>query len=153
AESIFLLGSEIRQMLQTDAGAEEVFRVGITDVVPKILTNRLLQPILQRHTEMRLVCHEGDQETLLAELAVDRLDCIITDQPLESASHIKAWNYRIFDSGFTFFAVPEIAARCSDNFPASLSGEPFLAPGRRAGIRSFLLAWFERHGLTPRIVA
>lgn len=153
AETIFQLGGEIRQMLQTDRGATEVFRVGITDVIPKILANRLLQPVLQRSEQMRLVCHEGDQETLLAELAVDRLDCIITDQPLESGSHIKAWNYRILDSGFTFFARPELADSCSHHFPDSLSGQPFLAPGRKAGIRSFLLAWFEKHGLAPNIIA
>lgn len=153
AETIFLLGSEIRQMLQTDSAVTEVFRVGITEVIPKILANRLLQPILRQPGEMRLICHEGDQETLLAELAVGRLDCILTDQPLESGSHIKAWNYRIFDSGFTFFAVPELAASCSESFPGSLSGQPFLAPGRKAGIRSFLMAWLEKHGLAPKIIA
>ncbi len=153
AETIFLLGGEIRQMLQTDGGASEVFRVGITDVIPKILANRLLQPILQRPGQMRLVCQEGDQEALLAELAVNRLDCIITDQPLKSGSHIKAWNYRILDSGFTFFAVPALAATCSRQFPESLSGQPFLVPGRKASVRSFLMAWFEKHGLAPHIIA
>ncbi len=153
AETIFLLGSEIRQMLQTDSGASEIFRVGITDVIPKILANRLLQPILQRPGQMRLLCHEGDQQTLLAELAVNRLDCIITDQPLDSGSHIKAWNYRILDSGFTFFAVPELAASCSGQFPGSLSGQPFLVPGRKASMRSFLMAWLEKHGVTPNIIA
>lgn len=68
------LGSEIRQMRQTNSGATETFRVGITEVIPKILANRLLQPILRRPGEMRLVCHEGDQETLLAELAASCRD-------------------------------------------------------------------------------
>jgi LysR family transcriptional activator of nhaA len=153
ADEIFQLGREIRQLLQTESASAETFRVGITDSIPKILANRLLQPALKAVDKLRLQCHEGDQETLLAELAVSRLDCIITDQPLPSGSHIKAWNYRILESGFTFFAVPELAAACREHFPASLSGKPFLAPGRKAGSRSFLKAWFEKHGITPEIVA
>lgn len=154
AEEIFQLGSEIRHLLRSDSSSQwRNFTVGITDVIPKILANRLLQPVLELPDPLRLICHQGDQESLLAELAVNRLDCVITDRPLETGSPIKAWNYPLGESGFTFFGVPELAARCGGDFPTCLSGQPFLLQGRKAGVRAQLMAWFDKHALSPDIIA
>ncbi|MFT5162671.1 MAG: LysR family transcriptional activator of nhaA [Alteromonadaceae bacterium] len=72
-----------------------------------------------------LICNEGDQDSLLADLAIDKIDLILTDQPLPPGSHIKAYNHQLSESGVTFFAAAQLAQRCTGSFPQSLSGCPF----------------------------
>ena len=42
------------------------FRVGIADSVPKAIAYRLLEPALARAGAVRLICHEGKFQELLA---------------------------------------------------------------------------------------
>ncbi len=154
AEEIFQLGDELKNVLKTQQHSTwQKFHVGITDVIPKILTCQLLKPVLAMTGPIKLICHEGEQESLLADLAIDKLDMIISDQPLPPNSQVKAYNHHLTDSGFTFFSPPSLAKLCKKNFPASLSGQPFLLQGKRSVIRQSLLTWFEQHNIVPQIVA
>lgn len=47
--------------------------VGITDVVPKLVVLRMLQPLLDLAEPVRLVCHEDSHEKLLADRALHTL--------------------------------------------------------------------------------
>ncbi len=154
AEDIFQLGDELGTVLKTQQPVTwQKFHVGITDVIPKILACRLLEPVLTMAGPIKLICHEGDQKSLLADMALDKLDMIITDQPLTPNHGIKAYNHKLTDSGFTFFAPTALANTCSKNFPQSLTGQPFLLQGKRSVVRQSLLAWFEQHHISPNIVA
>ena len=95
-------------------------------MIPKVLAHQLLKPALKMDESIRLVCHEGDQIGLLASLAVNKLDLIITDQPLEPGGHIKAYTHQIAESGLTFFATKEMAAQYRQGFPQSLKSQSFL---------------------------
>jgi len=154
AEEIFHLGDELKNVLKSQEPTRWLtFTVGITDVIPKVLAYKLLSPALNMEEPVRLVCHEGDQDSLLADLAVNRLDMILTDQPLQMGSHVKAYNHQLIESGFTFFASKQLASQCGNGFPQSLSGQPFLMQGKKAAVRQRVSSWLEKHDIAPNIVA
>lgn len=154
AEEIFRLGDEVKNILKTrEPNHWKSFTVGITDVIPKMLTYQLLRPALNLANPVRLICTEGDQNSLLADLAIDRLDMVLTDQPLPPGSHVKAYNHQLTGSGFTFFAKKQLATRCRKGFPQSLSGQPFLMQGKKSAVRQHLLSWLEKYDIVPNIIA
>lgn len=154
AEEIFQLGSELKNVIKTQKPAHWLtFTVGVTGVIPKVLAYKLLNPVLNMAESVRLICKEGDQDTLLAELAINKLDLVLTDQTLPMGSHIKAYNHRLIESGFTFFATEPLASICEKGFPQSLSGQPFLLQGKKTAVRQRLSSWFEKQGITPNIIA
>jgi len=154
AEEIFELGDELRNLLKTQQPAHLLtFTVGITDVIPKVLAFKLLSPALNMGKSVRLVCNEGDQNSLLADLAINKLDLILTDQPLQVGSHVKAYNHLLVESGLTFFASKKLASQYAKGFPLSLSGQPFLMQGRKAAVRQHLTSWLDKHNIIPNIVA
>ena len=154
AEDIFTLGDELKTVLKTQQPANwQTLNVGITDVIPKTLAFQLLNPVLNMDEPVRLVCHEGEQDSLLSAMAIDKLDLIITDQALAPGGQVKAYNHQLAESGFTFFAISKLANQCRKSFPASLSGKPFLIQGKKSVVRQQLLSWFDQQDIVPDIVA
>ncbi len=154
SEEIFQLGDELKNVLKTRQPAHwQTFTVGITDVIPKVLAYTLLNPALNMTEPMRLICSEGDQDSLLADLAVNRLDMVLTDQPLQPGSHVKAYNHQLAESGFTFFASKKLASRYCEGFPQSLSGQPFLMQSKKSAARQRLSYWLGKNDVIPNIIA
>jgi|TARA_B110000967_G_scaffold31217_1_gene29545 LysR family transcriptional activator of nhaA len=154
AEEIFQLGDELSNVLKTQRPISwQTLSVGITDVIPKVLAHQLLKPALKKDKSIRLVCHEGDQISLLASLAVNKLDLIITDQPLQPGGHIKAYTHQIAESGLTFFATKELAGQYREGFSQSLSSQSFLMQSKKSAVRQRLVMWLDKMGVTPTIVA
>ncbi len=154
ADDIFQLGDELKNVLKTQEPAHwQTLTVGITEVIPKTLAYQLLNPALNMAEPVRLICHEGDQESLLADLAIDRLDMVLTDQPLQTGSYVKAYNHQSAKSGFIFFATKQQASDCRKWFPQSLSGQPFLLQGKKSAFRQRLSSWLEIHDIVPNIIA
>ncbi|OMH32697.1 transcriptional activator NhaR [Motiliproteus sp. MSK22-1] len=154
AEEIFQLGDELKAVLKTQEPARwQTFTIGVTDAIPKALAYKLISPALNMAEPVRLICNEGDQDSLLADLAVNRLDLVLTDQPLPAGGHIKAYNHGLAESGFTFFAAAKLASVCKESFPKSLSGQPFLLQGKKSAARQRLSSWFEKYDIVPRIIA
>ena len=154
AEEIFQLGDEVKHVLKTQQPSRwQTFTVGITDVVPKILALKLLSPVLEMKEPVRLICQEGDQESLLADLAIDKLDCVLSDQPLPAGSHVKAYNHLLAESDVTFFASKSIASSHQNTFPQCLVDMPFLLQGKHADIRNRIMLWLEKHDIAVNVVA
>ena len=153
ADEIFSLTGELEEMVRNlPAGRPLVFKVGVADVVPKSIAYRLLAPALKLPEPVRIVCREGDLDSLLAELAVHRIDLVIADGPIPAHVNVRGFNHPLGDCGISFFAARELAARLSENFPLSLNGEPLLIPGEMTVVRNRLLQWFDTLHLHPRIV-
>ncbi|EXI80891.1 MAG: Na(+)/H(+) antiporter regulatory protein [Candidatus Accumulibacter appositus] len=153
AEEIFQTGAELEDLLKN--GAEErfiTFRVGIGDVVPKFVAHRLLAPVLCLPTPVRLICQEDRLESLLADLAIHRLDMVLADRPMPPGTVIKGYSHPLGDSGVAFMAAPELAARLTGGFPDCLDGAPLLLPGRDSALHRTLPRWLERQGKRVRIV-
>ena len=142
------LGSQIRAL---PSGRSRLFRVGMTDAVPRSLAVRLLAPLVEDES-IRLTASHERLEVLLAELALHRLELVIADRPLPSGSAVKAFNHVLGDTQMGLFAVPGLARKLRKGFPASLEGAPMVLPGRDSVVHEQLRAWLERHHLAVRIV-
>lgn len=153
AEDIFTTGDELLEVLRDQTAARSVpFRVGIADSVSKAIAYRLVEPALKLAEPVRLVCREGRLATLLAELAVHRLEMIIADRPMPTHLNVRGYNHLLGESELTVFGTRRLTKALSGSFPASLDNAPFLLPGEDVTIRSKLLQWLEANNLRPRIV-
>lgn len=154
ADEIFTLGQElITTMRGRPTGHPIRLRVGITEVVPKLVAHALLQPAFDLGQELRLHCTEDHHQRLLTSLALHELDVLLSDVPVTASDGIRAYNHLLGESPVTFVAVPELASRLRDNFPQSLSHEPFVMPTPSASLHVALIQWFGRNDVHPRIVA
>ena len=153
ADEIFTLGDELVDMLR-DPQAQRalVFKVGIADVVPKSVAYRLVAPALRLEEPVRLVCREGPLDSLLAELAVNRLDMVIADRAMPAGVNVRAFNHFLGESGLSAFATPDLAATLTGEFPACLDNAPFLLPGAEVAFRPGLMQWFDEQRVRPRVI-
>ena len=153
AEQIFQLGQELETLLRAQPDQQALaFRVGVADVVPKSIVYRLLAPTMENAEPLRLSCREDKLERLLADLAVQRLDLVVSDSPMPSHLDIKGFSQKLGECGISFFATAALAARHPGNFPECLQGAPLLIPGPETVVRSRLLRWFGEMQISPRIV-
>ena len=153
AEQMFQLGNELEAMLRAQPDEQQIlFRVGVADVVPKSIVYRLIAPTMELQEPMRISCREDKLERLLADLAIQRLDLVISDSPMPSHLDIKGYSQKLGECGISFFATPELAQRYGKDFPASMQGAPLLIPGQETVVRSRLMRWFADQNVQPRIV-
>ena len=154
AEEIFGLGRDLVEAVQGRAGrAPARLDVGVVDVLPKLVVRRLLQPALALPEPVRLTCHEGTFEALLAALAQHELDLVLADTPVPSGSPVRAHHHLLGGSGVGLFAAPALARSLRAGFPGSLDGAPFLLPAERLTLRRSLDQWLGAHAIRPRVVA
>lgn len=153
ADEIFSLGGELEEMVRNSPLERQlVFKVGIADAVPKSIAYRLLIPALQLPESVRIVCREGDMKTLLADLAVHKLDLIISDERIPSHINVRGFNHSLGESGVSFLAAPSIADTLRGDFPECLNAAPLLLPGEMNGVRNHLIQWLDKFHLHPRII-
>jgi LysR family transcriptional activator of nhaA len=153
AEQMFQLGGELELMLRAQPNEQQIlFRVGVADVVPKSIVYRLIAPTMELNEPLRITCREDKLERLLADLAIQRLDLVISDSPMPSHLDIKGYSQKLGECGITFFATAELAARYGQDFPRSLHGAPLLIPGPETVVRSRLQRWFAEQQIQPQIV-
>ena len=153
ADEIFSLGREMMDSLRGRPVAGPLsLKVGIVDVVPKLVAQKLLAPTGKLPEQVRLICHEGKDENLLAELAMHNLDVVLTDTPLRSGLSIKAYNHLLGECGVSFFGVEKLANPLQNGFPHSLNEAPMLLPIAMSALRGMLDQWFERIGVQPIII-
>jgi len=154
ADEIFTLGAELsQQVAEKQPGVSVRVNVGIVDTIPKLTAYRMLQPISQLESPVRLICREGNLQQLLAELALHRLDLVLSDRPLPNGLGVKAYNHSLGNSDIGLFVQKRQARKYENNFPQSLNKAPFLLPTTDSVMRHGLDDWFEQEGITPRIVA
>ncbi len=152
ADEIFALSDALQATLGRQHGKPSLpFRVGISDAVPKNIAYRLLASVTELPEPVRLICHEGKLDRLLAELALHRLDMVVADRPLPSGVRVRGYNHKLGESDTAFFASPSLARQCGE-FPACLDGLPMLLPGEDSSARGRLEQWLETERLNPRIV-
>ena len=128
------------------------FKVGVADSVTKSIAYRLLEPALSIAEPVRLICSEGKFPDLLAQLALNRLDLVIADEPMSRRLSVRAFNHPLGGTAMSFFCTPALKSQLQGEFPQCLNGQPLLIPGAQASVRQRLEGWLTRHGLLPRIV-
>lgn len=151
AEQIFQLGATLPDAVRAAAQSNAVrLAVGIADGLPKLVVQRLLQPVLQT-PHLRLVCHEGEMPDLLADLAVHKLDVVLADHPAPFNPYLKVHNHALSSSGMGWYAPPQWWAQAAADFPASLADVPVLLPTSHSTVRAGLDQWMNAQGLKPRV--
>lgn len=153
AGAIFALGDELGDVLRGARRARnQSLRVGVTDSVPKLLTVRLLQPVVSRHADsLDLSCREGTVGELLGQITAGELDVLLTDTPLPPnlarTLHVRV----VADSGLSFVAAKRLAKSLARRFPGSLDGAPYVAGASPSSLQEQAIeAWFVRKGIRPR---
>lgn len=153
ADEIFTLGEELQAALGAGApGRSLQFRVGVADMVPKSLAYHLLQPAMALPETLHIVAREGRLASLLADLAVHKLDLVISDRPMPPTLNVRGFNHLLGECGMTFLASPSLARQCGADFPRGLNGAPLLLPGEDAAVRLKLMRWFEMLRIRPRVM-
>ena len=154
AEEIFSIGHELREFVKTgQPGSRKRFRVGMPDVVPKLIAFELLKPALLGPERPRIECYEGDLGELLADLALHRLDLVLSDSPAPATLDVNVYSHKLGECGLSILAVQALAKRYRRRFPHSLNKAPILLPTEHTAVRRSLDRWMEEREVFPEIVA
>lgn len=154
ADQIFALSAELEGVLRQSQEGQRVldFRVGVADSVAKSVAYRLLEPAMSVAEPVKLLCSEGKFADLLAQLALHRLDLVISDVPLSRHVSVKAFNHALGGSPMSFFCAPALLPLLKGDFPQSLNGVPMLVQGASVAVRQQLEGWLTQLQIYPRII-
>lgn len=153
ANEMFSLGQELVNALEhRPAGRPLKLAVGVLDVIPKPVVLRLLEPATRLAQPVRLVCREDKADRLLADLAARRTDVVLSDSPIGTGVPVQGFNHLLVESGVSFYAAPEPAAKLRRGFPRSLDGATMLLPTDHTAVRHALNLWFDAQRIHPVIV-
>ncbi len=154
AEDIFSIGHQLREFVRTgQPGRRQKLRVGMPDVVPKLISYELLKPALVGPEPPRIECYEGNLTDLLADLAVHRLDLVLSDSPAPATLDINVYSHKLGECGLSILATESLAQKYRKGFPHSLTDAPILLPTELTAVRRSLDRWMEEHKVFPEIVA
>jgi LysR family transcriptional activator of nhaA len=131
--------------------SQQPFRVGVNDSLPKSLAYELLAPVFRHMPQTALVCLEGTQNKLLADLAAHEIDVVLSDSPFDHSVKVVAFNHYLGSSGTSFFAHPKLARRARE-FPKALTHLPLLLPWTGTPQRKAIDRWFVEQGILPRVL-
>lgn len=152
ADHIFQLGEALPAMVRDAASAPTVrLAVGVSDGLPKLAVRRLLQPVVNA-PNLRLLCHEGEFDELLGDLALHRLDVVLSDRPAPPNPNIKLYSHAMGTSPVAWYGTPALVQAANNNFPHSLAEVPTLLPTSHTAVRQRLDHWFEQRAIRPRVV-
>ncbi len=153
ADEIFSVGRELQDTLKNrPSGRPLRLLVGISDVVPKLIAYRLLEPAT-RSRDVKVICTADKTDRLLASLATHELDLVLTDAPATASTKARAFNHVLGECGVSFFAREDVHGTLRQAFPRSLAGAPMLLPTDNTNFRSALEHWFDRIDVAPQVVA
>ncbi len=153
SEEIFQLGQCIPDEVR-EAATGKVARlaVGLSDGISKLAAHALLAPVLTTPT-LRLLCHEGEFEQLLAELALHQLDLVLAGQPAPPNPNLRLTSELLVESPVEWYGPSALVHEAAvAGFPQSLLKLPVLLPTGHSALRPRLDRWFEAQGLRPHIV-
>lgn len=152
AEQIFALGEKLPECVRDATSAPSLrLALGISDSLPKIVVRSLIQPVIDE-PHLRLLCREGALTNLLAELALHRLDLVLTDQAAPPNPNVRVYSHSMGSSSIAWYAHPSLAEQARKKFPHSLASVAVLLPTPQVAVRGLLNQWFEKNGVRPRIV-
>lgn len=144
ADEIFSLGGELLDAVRgRTSEMRQRLNVGVSDVLPKLVAHKLLVPAMTMGFPVQLICTEGSPRELLGRLAVHELDLVLTDAPIGSDVHVRAFNHPLGECGVSIFGDRALVRRLRSGFPESLDGAPFLLPIEGSVLRRGLQRWFD----------
>ena len=151
ADHIFALG-ELLPVRVREAASGQTLRLnlGISDGIAKLAVHRLLTPVLDE-PHLRVLCHEGELQPLLGELALHKLDAVLADRAAPPNPALRTTSQLLGTSAIAWYAPPLWAEAAANNFPHSLAVVPVLLPTDHAAMRARIDHWLERERIRPHI--
>jgi LysR family transcriptional activator of nhaA len=101
---------------------------------------------------LHLLCHEGSLNDLLGDLALHRLDVVLSDRPAPANPNIKLYSHSLGTSTIGWYGSAELVAAAGQDFPRSLGNVPLLLPTAHTAVRDRVDQWFEQRAIRPRVV-
>ena len=151
ADHIFALGELLPQRVREAASGPTLrLNLVISDGIAKLAVHRLLTPVLGE-PHLRLLCHEGEFQPLLGELALHKLDAVLADRAAPPNPALRTTSQLLGNSTIAWFAPPLWAEAARQGFPHSLAVVPVLLPTDHAAMRARIDHWLERERIRPRI--
>ena len=152
ADEIFSLGQELSDVFERGVlDRPQRLDVGLVEALPKMVAQRILEPLARGDSPVVLSCREGTLDDLAGRLASHTLDVVLADEPLPAGATVRAFNHLLGETGVTFFASPDLDLP-QQRFPNVLDGAPFLLPFPGSPLRRQLDAFFVRKRVAPRVV-
>lgn len=152
ADAIFQLGEELPSRVRDAMSAPVIrLRLGISDGLPKLVVHRLLSSIATE-PQLHLLCHEGNFGDLLGDLALHKLDAVISDRPAPANPNLKLYSHGLGSSYMAWYGTATLIKSSKRRFPDCLRDLPMLLPTSHTASRDRIDAWLEQRNIRPRIV-
>lgn len=154
ADEIFTLGYELTQRIKSkQPGTPVTFNVGIVNSIPKLIAYKILEPALQLSEPVKVICMESDLDSLLGDLAVHKLDLVLSDRCVPTGLNVKAYSHELGESSLSFFGTEALIEQYKGDFPDMLNDAPVLLPLNDHALRRNLDDWFDLSGISPKVIA
>jgi LysR family transcriptional activator of nhaA len=152
ADQIFQLGEELPAAVRDAATGQAVrLRVGIPDSVPKLVVRQLLQQVVE-NGGARLLCHEDEFDRLLADLALHRLDAVLSDRAAPANPNLRLYSHKLGEAPLAWFAPRAMVGRRKQrSFPGCLAELPLLLPTGHSAVRPRIDQWLDHESIRPHI--
>jgi LysR family transcriptional activator of nhaA len=151
ADLIFQLGEQLPSVVRDAVSSPTVrLTVGISGGLPKLVVRQLLQPVVTS-ANLRLLCHQAAFDDLLADLALHRLDVVLSDRAAPANPNIKLYSHAMGSSPIAWYGTGPHMGIAMKDFPRSIADVPLLLPMSHTAIRARLNHWFVQKGIQPRI--
>jgi LysR family transcriptional activator of nhaA len=153
AEAIFQIGQRMAEDVRQAATLPvQRLAVGLVDGISKLAAHALLAPVLAQ-PQLRLVCHEGEQDQLLAELALHHLDLVLAGQGAPANPNLRLASERLLSTPVQWYGPVHLVGKAEQaTFPQCLDALPVLLPTAHSPLRPRLEQWFDTNSLTPQLV-
>ena len=152
ADQIFQLGEDLPARVRDAVSAPTVrLAVGVCDGLPKLVVHRLMLPVLTE-PHLRLLCRDGNLDDLLGDLALHRLDAVLSDRPAPSNANLRLYSHDLGASALGWYGTQAMVQAAAADFPHSLAKVPVLLPTAHTAVRARLDQWFEQRGIRPLVV-
>ena len=153
ADEIFTVGAELATVVHSGRlEGTTLLNIGVVSSMPKLVVERIVAPALSEPDPVRVSCFEASLEQLLADLALHRLDLVLSDRPMPVGLGLSAYNHHLGESSLSFFAHKKGAAARRRQFPRSLDQAPMLLPSKHSALRRHIDDWLDAQNLSPRVV-
>lgn len=152
AEEIFTLGQDLMDAVKQRPTQKPLRLVlGVDDVLPKEIAHEIIAPALTLR-EVRILCREASLERLVADLALNELDLVLSDAPVTPTLKIRAYNHLLGECGVIWMGATSLVKQYRRKFPSSLEGAPILLPTDATAIRRQLDRWIDQQKVRPTIM-
>ena len=88
---------------------------------------------------------------LVSDLAIHKLDVILSDRALDPLYRVQAYSHRLGDSEVVVVGTKRLAKKVINGFPGSLDRAPFLLPTDNSVLRRQLDQWFSDLSIVPQV--